>query len=138
MTDVTQAEAAQDTTAATQAEASQSDSSLLTPSPEGQTPTTEQASGADTKAEEGGEQDDQGKDVGADAGIGLELVGGGEHGGEGMRHVFHQPLVHLPLTPVEADADLHPLNPEFGDIEPMDGGKISGVYVETLDKWEKA
>ena len=33
---------------------------------------------------------------------------------------------------------LHPLNPEFGDIEPMDGGKISGVYVETLDKWEKA
>ena len=33
---------------------------------------------------------------------------------------------------------LHPLKPEFGDIEPMDGGKISGVYVETLDKWEKA
>ena len=33
---------------------------------------------------------------------------------------------------------LHPLNPDFGDIEPMDGGKISGIYVETLDRWEKA
>lgn len=33
---------------------------------------------------------------------------------------------------------LKPLNPAFGDIEPMDGGKISGVYVETLEKWEKA
>lgn len=33
---------------------------------------------------------------------------------------------------------LHPLNPKFGDIEPMEGGKISGVYVETLEKWEKA
>lgn len=33
---------------------------------------------------------------------------------------------------------LHPINPDFGDIEPMDGGKISGIYVETLDKWEKA
>lgn len=33
---------------------------------------------------------------------------------------------------------LHPLNPNFGDIEPMDGGKISGIYVETLDRWEKA
>lgn len=32
---------------------------------------------------------------------------------------------------------LHPINPDFGDIEPMDGGKISGVYVETLDRWEK-
>lgn len=31
---------------------------------------------------------------------------------------------------------LHPLNPKFGDIEPMDGGKISAVYVETLEKWE--
>ena len=30
------------------------------------------------------------------------------------------------------------LNPDFGDIEPMDGGKISGIYVETLDRWEKA
>lgn len=32
---------------------------------------------------------------------------------------------------------LHPLNPAFGDIEPMDGGKISGVYVEILDNWSK-
>lgn len=36
------------------------------------------------------------------------------------------------------DYVLHPLNPEFGDIEPMDGGKISGVYVDTLNEWEKA
>ena len=36
------------------------------------------------------------------------------------------------------DYVLHPLNPDCGDIEPMDGGKISGIYVETLDKWEKA
>ena len=36
------------------------------------------------------------------------------------------------------DYTLHPLNPNFGDIEPMDGGKISGVYVETLEEWEKA
>lgn len=33
---------------------------------------------------------------------------------------------------------LHPINPAFGDIEPMDGGKISALYVETLDSWEKA
>ena len=33
---------------------------------------------------------------------------------------------------------LHPINPDFGDIEPMDGGKISGIYVETLNRWEKA
>lgn len=33
---------------------------------------------------------------------------------------------------------LHPLNPDFGDIEPMDGGKISGIYVETLERWKKA
>lgn len=32
---------------------------------------------------------------------------------------------------------LHPLNPAFGDIEPMDGGKISAVYVETLENWKK-
>ncbi len=32
---------------------------------------------------------------------------------------------------------LHPINLAFGDIEPMDGGKISGVYVETLERWEK-
>lgn len=36
------------------------------------------------------------------------------------------------------DYVLHPLNPAFGDIEPMDGGKISGLYVETLSNWEKA
>lgn len=36
------------------------------------------------------------------------------------------------------DYVLHPLNPKFGDIEPMDGGKISALYVETLDRWEKA
>lgn len=35
------------------------------------------------------------------------------------------------------DYVLHPLNPAFGDIEPMDGGKISGLYVETLSNWEK-
>ncbi|QHV14083.1 hypothetical protein C5O10_06890 [Akkermansia muciniphila] len=33
---------------------------------------------------------------------------------------------------------LHPINPAFGDIEPMDGGKISALYVETLDRWGKA
>jgi len=32
---------------------------------------------------------------------------------------------------------LHPLNPNFGDIEPMDGGRISAIFVETLDRWEK-
>lgn len=32
------------------------------------------------------------------------------------------------------DYVLHPFNPKFGDIEPMDGGKISAVYVETLDR----
>lgn len=36
------------------------------------------------------------------------------------------------------DYVLNPLNPKYGDIEPMDGGKISGIYVETLDRWEKA
>lgn len=35
------------------------------------------------------------------------------------------------------DYVLHPLNPAFGDIEPMDGGKISAVYVETLENWKK-
>lgn len=38
----------------------------------------------------------------------------------------------------EMEYVLHPLNPAFGDIEPMDGGKISAVYVETLEEWEKA
>lgn len=33
---------------------------------------------------------------------------------------------------------LHPLNPKFGDIEPMDGGRISGIYVTTLENWRKA
>lgn len=33
---------------------------------------------------------------------------------------------------------LHPLNPAFGEIEPMDGGKISGIYVEILTNWKKA
>jgi len=37
----------------------------------------------------------------------------------------------------EMEYVLHPLNPDFGDIEPMDGGKISGIYVETLDRWKK-
>ena len=26
---------------------------------------------------------------------------------------------------------LHPINPAFGGIEPMDGGKISVIYIET-------
>lgn len=36
------------------------------------------------------------------------------------------------------DYVLHPLNPAFGDIEPMDGGKISAVFVEILKDWSKA
>lgn len=32
---------------------------------------------------------------------------------------------------------LQPLNPAFKDIEPMDGGSISGVYVETLANYRK-
>lgn len=36
------------------------------------------------------------------------------------------------------DYVLHPLNPAFGDIEPMDGGRISGIYVTTLENWSKA
>lgn len=35
------------------------------------------------------------------------------------------------------DYVLTPLNPAYKEIEPMDGDKISGVYVETLDRWEK-
>ena len=35
------------------------------------------------------------------------------------------------------DYVLHPLNPAFGDIEPMDGGRVSAVYVETLKDWRK-
>lgn len=33
---------------------------------------------------------------------------------------------------------LHPINSAFGGIGPMDGGKISILYIETLDRWEKA
>lgn len=33
---------------------------------------------------------------------------------------------------------LKPLNPEYKEIEPMDGGKISAVFVETLKDWSKA
>lgn len=32
---------------------------------------------------------------------------------------------------------LQSINPEFPDIEPMDGGRISAVYVETLEEWRK-
>lgn len=35
------------------------------------------------------------------------------------------------------DYVLHPLNPAFGDIEPMDGGRVSAVYVETLKDLRK-
>lgn len=38
----------------------------------------------------------------------------------------------------EKEYILLPLNPDYGEIYPMDGGKISGVYVETLERWEKA
>ncbi|WP_354834181.1 S24 family peptidase [Akkermansia muciniphila] len=33
---------------------------------------------------------------------------------------------------------LHPLNPTFGDIKPMDGGKISAIYIETINTYTKA
>ncbi|MCO8186572.1 S24 family peptidase [Akkermansia sp. Marseille-P9185] len=33
---------------------------------------------------------------------------------------------------------LKPLNPEYKEIEPMDGGKISAVFVGTLKDWSKA
>lgn len=33
---------------------------------------------------------------------------------------------------------LHPLNPAFGDIEPMDGGRISAIYIETINTYTKA
>lgn len=35
------------------------------------------------------------------------------------------------------DYVLTPLNPAYKEIEPMDGGKISGVYVETLKDWRR-
>lgn len=31
---------------------------------------------------------------------------------------------------------LKSINPAFPDIEPMYGGRISGVYVETLEEWK--
>lgn len=33
---------------------------------------------------------------------------------------------------------LKSINPDYKDVEPIAEGKISGVYVETLDRWEKA
>lgn len=33
---------------------------------------------------------------------------------------------------------LKPINPSFKEVEPIAEGKISAVYVETLDRWEKA
>ena len=30
---------------------------------------------------------------------------------------------------------LKPINPEYKDIVPMDGGRISGIYVTTLTSW---
>lgn len=38
----------------------------------------------------------------------------------------------------EKEYILLPLNPDYGEIYPMDGGKISGIYVETLERWKKA
>lgn len=35
------------------------------------------------------------------------------------------------------DYVLHPLNPDFGDIEPMDGGRVSAVFVEVLKNYLK-
>src|SRR3990167_6260036 len=48
----------------------------------------------------------QRQDVGADAGVGLVLVGGGEDLLEGVDHIFHEALVDLALAPVEALAVL--------------------------------
>lgn len=39
---------------------------------------------------------------------------------------------------VKLEYVLKPLNPEYKEIEPMDGGKISAVFVETLKDWSKA
>lgn len=33
---------------------------------------------------------------------------------------------------------LQPLNPVFDDIQPMDGGKISAIYIETINTYTKA
>lgn len=38
----------------------------------------------------------------------------------------------------ELDYVLHPLNPAFGDIAPMDGGRVSAVYIETLEAYKKS
>ncbi len=72
MTDETQAAAAQDTTAATQADAAQSEGSLLTPGTEATPPAEGAQQDAGTQAErdakaegEGGEQDDKDKAAGA-------------------------------------------------------------------------
>lgn len=32
---------------------------------------------------------------------------------------------------------LHPLNPAFGDIEPMDGGRVSAVFVDVLTDYRR-
>lgn len=32
---------------------------------------------------------------------------------------------------------LQPVNPAFKDIAPMEGGSISGIYVETLTNYRK-
>lgn len=38
----------------------------------------------------------------------------------------------------ETEYILKSINPAYKDVEPIEEGKISAVYVETLDKWEKA
>lgn len=38
----------------------------------------------------------------------------------------------------ETEYILKSINPAYKDVEPIAEGKISAVYVETLDKWEKA
>lgn len=35
------------------------------------------------------------------------------------------------------DYVLHPLNPAFGDIEPMDGGRVSAVFVDVLTDYRR-
>lgn len=35
------------------------------------------------------------------------------------------------------DYVLHPLNPAFGDIEPMDGGRVSAVFVDVLTNYHR-
>ncbi|MCD7798102.1 MAG: hypothetical protein LUG84_01660 [Akkermansiaceae bacterium] len=38
----------------------------------------------------------------------------------------------------EKEYILLPLNPDYGEIYPMEGGQISAVYVETLEEWKNA